>query len=194
MIRATLLAIAALPAALLLGASQADAARPLLAEFLARAPAKQPIMSPLALEACLRTARELDATGIAIDYQIAAIERETAEAMFLENRINAEFPVLNGYDEAALVAFQKRVIRHEELAKKLKAEFPVYRQKKKSTTPRLPPSTATAHRASPPPTSARPRPSSGSSDGREPDRIPQDPRARLVRTLARRHLRGARGA
>ena len=52
--------------------------------------------------------------------------------MFLENQINAEFPVLNGYDEAALAAFQKRVIRHEELAKKFKAEFPVYRQKKKA--------------------------------------------------------------
>ena len=119
-------------AALLLGASQADAARPLLAELLARAPAKQPIMSALALEACLRTARELDATGTAIDYQIAAIERETAEAMFLENQINAEVPVLGGYDEPRLNAFQKRVIRHAELAKKFKAEFPVYRQKKKA--------------------------------------------------------------
>ena len=126
------MAIAALPAALVLSASQADAARPLLAELLARAPAKQPIMSPLALEACLRAAQELDVTGTAIDYQIAAIERETAEAMFLENQINAEIPVLGGYDEPGLNAFQKRVIRHAELAKKFKAEFPVYRQKKKA--------------------------------------------------------------
>lgn len=134
MTRANLVAIAALPATLLLGASQADAARPLLAEMLGHAPLKvgQPAMSALALEACLRTARELDTAGTAIDYQIAAIERETAEAMFLENQINAEFPVLNGYDEAALSAFQKRVIRHEELAKKFKAEFPEYQQKKKA--------------------------------------------------------------
>jgi hypothetical protein len=88
-------------------------------------------MSALALEACLRKARELDKTGTAIDYDIAAIDRETAEAMFLENQINAEFPVLNGYDEAGLAAFQQRVIRHEELAKKFKSEFPVYQQRKK---------------------------------------------------------------
>ena len=82
MTRATMLAIAALPAALLLGASHAFAARPLLAELLARAPVNtgEPAkMSPLALEACLRTARVLDATGTAIDYEIAAIDRETAE-------------------------------------------------------------------------------------------------------------------
>jgi hypothetical protein len=138
MTRATMLAIAALPAALLLGASHAFAARPLLAELLARPPvnpgepAEQSIMSPLALEACLRTARVLDATGTAIDYQIAAIDRETAEAIFLENQINAEIPVLDGYGEPGLNAFQKRVIRHEELAKKFKAEFPVYQQKKKA--------------------------------------------------------------
>ena len=126
------LALHASFAALVLSASHAFAARPLLAELLARAPVKQPIMSSLALEACLRTAQEFDATGTAIDYQIAAIERETTEAMFLENRINAEFPVLNGYDEAALAAFRKRVIRHEKLAKKFKAEFPVYQQKKKA--------------------------------------------------------------
>jgi hypothetical protein len=88
-------------------------------------------MSALALEACLRKARELDKTGTAIDYDIAAIDRQTAEAMFLENQINAEFPVLNGYDEAGLAAFQQRVIHHEELAKKFKSEFPVYQQRKK---------------------------------------------------------------
>ena len=122
-------------AALLLGASHAFAARPLLAELLARAPVNtgEPAkMSPLALEACLRTARVLDATGTAIDYEIAAIDRETAEAIFLENRINAEIPVLGGYDESGLNAFQKRLIRHEELTKKFKAEFPVYQQKKKA--------------------------------------------------------------
>ena len=128
------MAIAALPALLCFAASDAQAARPLLAELLARAPVKagEPAMSPLALEACLRKARELDATGTAIDYEIAAIDRETAEAMFLENQINAEIPMLGGYDEPGLNAFQKRVIRHEELAKKFKAEFPLYQQKQKA--------------------------------------------------------------
>jgi hypothetical protein len=128
------LAMAALAAAFLFGAGNALAARPLLAEMLARAPVAtgQPAMSALALEACLRKARELDVTGTAIDYEIAAIDRETAEAMFLENQINAEIPTLGGYDEAGLNAFQKRVIRHEELAKKFKAEFPLYQQKQKA--------------------------------------------------------------
>jgi hypothetical protein len=129
-----LVAIAALPALLVFGTSETHAARPLLAELLARTPVKagQPAMSPLVIEACLRKARELDATGTAIDYEIAAIDRETAEAMFLENRINAEIPILGGYDEPGLNAFQKRVIRHEELAKKFKVEFPLYRQKQKA--------------------------------------------------------------
>ncbi len=129
-----LVAIAVLPALLVFGTSDADAARPLLTELLARAPVKagQPAMSPLALEACLLKARELDMTGTAIDYEIAAIDRETAEAMFLENQINAEFPMLGGYDEPGLNAFQKLVIRHEELAKKFKAEFPLYQQKQKA--------------------------------------------------------------
>lgn len=129
-----LVAIAALPALLVFGTSDADAARPLLAELLARAPVKagQPAMSPLALEACLLKARELDRTGTAIDYEIAEIDRETAEAMFLQNQINAEIPMLGGYDEPGLNAFQKRVIRHEELTKQFKAEFPLYQQKQKA--------------------------------------------------------------
>ena len=129
-----MVAIAALPALLVFGTSEADAARPLLAELLARAPVKagEPAMSPLALEACMRKARELNSTGTDIDYEIAAIDRETAEAMFLQNQINAEIPMLGGYDEPGLNAFQKRVIRHEELAKKFKAEFPLYQQKQKA--------------------------------------------------------------
>ena len=117
----------------LLTAGVANAARPLLAEMLARAPVApgQPALSPLALEACLRQAGELDKAGTAIDYQSAAIDRETAEAMFLENQINAEIPALGGYDEPGLNAFQKRVIRHEELAKRFKAEFPVYQRRKR---------------------------------------------------------------
>lgn len=89
-------------------------------------------MSARALEACLRQAQDLDRSGTAIDYEIAAIDRETAEAMFLENQINAEIPALGGYDEPGLNAFQKRVIWHEELAKKFKAEFPLYQQKQKA--------------------------------------------------------------
>jgi len=83
-------------------------------------------------QATRRKARELDATGTAIDYEIAALDRETAEAMFLENRINAEIPALGGYDEPGLNAFQRRVIRHNELAKKFKAEFPLYQQRQKA--------------------------------------------------------------
>ena len=134
MTRSTLLALAALPAALLFGAGQTQAARPLLAELLARAPtaAGQPAMSPLALEACLRQARELDRTGTTIDSEIAAIDRLTAEGMFLQNQIDAELPMLSGYDEPELNDFQHRLIRHEELAKKFQAEFPLYQQEQKA--------------------------------------------------------------
>jgi hypothetical protein len=126
--------IVVLPMLLAFAASDAQAARPLLAELLARTPVKagEPAMSQLALETCLRKARELDATGTAIDYEIAALDRETAEAMFLENRINAEIPALGGYDEPGLNAFQRRVIRHNELAEKFKAEFPLYQQRQKA--------------------------------------------------------------
>jgi len=111
----------------------AKAARTLLAELMARAPAEagSPTMSALRLEACLRRARELDSTGIAIDYEIAAIDREVAEGVFLQNQLNAELPTLGDYDEKALKDFQRRVVRHEELAKKFKAEFPLYQKKQK---------------------------------------------------------------
>jgi len=121
-------------ATLVLTASEANAARPLLAELLARAPveAGQPAMSPLALEACLRLARELDRTGTAIDTEIAAIDRLAAEGMFLQNQIDAELPMLGGYDEPGLNDFQHRLIRHEQLAKQFQAEFPLYQQKQKA--------------------------------------------------------------
>jgi len=123
-----------LTVALFLSASEADAARPLLAELLARAPvaAGQPVMSPLALEACLRQARQIDRTGTAIDTEIAAIDRLAAEGMFLQNQIDAELPMLGGYDEPGLNNFQHRMIRHEELAKQFQAEFPLYQQKQKT--------------------------------------------------------------
>jgi len=121
-------------ATLVLPASEADAARPLLAELLARAPvdAGQPAMTSLALQACLRLARELDRTGSAIDTEIAAIDRLAAEGMFLQNQINAELPMLGGYDEPGLNDFQHRLIRHEQLAKQFQAEFPFYQQKQKA--------------------------------------------------------------
>ncbi len=134
MIRSCLIAIVALPSLLVFGASEADAARPLLAELLARAPVAtgQLAMSALALEACLRKAQELDRTGTAIDYEVAAIDRLAAEAMFLQNQINAEMPMLGGYDEPGLNAFQQRMLRHEELTKKFKTEFPLYQEKQKT--------------------------------------------------------------
>ena len=121
-------------ATLVLTVSEADAARPLLAELLARAPvdASQPAMTSLALQACLRLARELDRTGSAIDTEIAAIDRLAAEGMFLQNQIDAELPMLGGYDEPGLNDFQHRLIRHEKLAKQFQAEFPLYQQKQKA--------------------------------------------------------------
>jgi hypothetical protein len=114
--------------------NDAKAARTLLADLMARQPAgsAEPAMSALALQACMRRAQELDRTGTAIDYEIAAIDREAAEGVLLQNQINAELPMLGGYDEPELNAFQRRVIRHEELAKKFQAEFPLYQQKQKA--------------------------------------------------------------
>ena len=128
------LASLTLTVALILSASEANAARPLLAELLARAPvdAGQPAMTSLALQACLRLARELDRTGSAIDTEIAAIDRLAAEGMFLQNQIDAELPMLGGYDEPGLNDFQHRLIRHEKLAKQFQAEFPLYQQKQKA--------------------------------------------------------------
>jgi hypothetical protein len=113
---------------------EAIAARTLLADLLARPPAQTGTkpMSALALEACLRRAQELDHEGIAIDYEIAAIDREAAEALMLQKQINAELPVLGNFDEPALNAFQRRVIRHEELTKKFHVEFPHYEQRQKA--------------------------------------------------------------
>jgi hypothetical protein len=114
--------------------TSANAARTLLVEFMARAPADAgaTAISALRLEACLRRARELDSTGIAIDYEIAAIDREVAEGMFLQNQLNAELSALGDYDEKALEDFQRRAVRHSELAKKFKAEFPLYQKKQRA--------------------------------------------------------------
>ena len=89
------LASLTLTVALILSASEANAARPLLAELLARAP---------------------------VD----------AEGMFLQNQIDAELPILGGYDEPGLNDFQHQLIRHEQLPKQFQAEFPLYQQKQKA--------------------------------------------------------------
>ncbi len=124
------LAFAALIAALYLSASEAYAARALLSELLARMPAAegQPAMSSLALDACLRRADQLDVTGVTVDMEISDIDRMAAERMFLQRQIDAELPMVGDYDENALNAFQRRVIRHEELARKFKIDFPAYQE------------------------------------------------------------------
>jgi hypothetical protein len=137
MIQINRLVSAALIAMLALCTGDAFAARTLVAELLARAPAvagqptNQPVMSGLALEACLRRAGELDRTGVTVDTEVAAIDRLAAEGMFLQNQIDAELPALNGYDEKALNDFQRRVIRREELARKFKTDFPAYQKDQK---------------------------------------------------------------
>lgn len=116
------------------GVIDAHAARTLLADFLKRPSLNpdQPTMSALALEACMRRAQELDRTGTAIDYEIAAIDREAAEALLLQRQLNTDLPLVGSYDEPALQEFQRRAVRHEELAKKFQAEFPLYQQKQKA--------------------------------------------------------------
>src|SRR4029078_637767 len=108
----------------------ANAARTLHKDLMARAPAVTdgPAMSELALEACMRRAQELDRTGTAIDYEIAAIDREAAEALLLQRQLNTALPFVGGFDEAALQEFQRRAARHEELSKKFQVEFPLYQQ------------------------------------------------------------------
>src|SRR6478736_2983969 len=61
---------------LALGAIDAHAARTLLTDLMKRPPAglDEPAMSALALEACVHRAQELDRTGTAIDYEIAAVD------------------------------------------------------------------------------------------------------------------------
>lgn len=113
-------------------AIDANAARTLLKDLMARAPAAIDVMSELALEACVRRAQELDRTGTAIDYEIAAIDREAAEALLLQKQLNAELPTVQEYDEPALNEFQRRVIRHEELSQKFQMEFPLYQNKQKA--------------------------------------------------------------
>lgn len=128
-----LASLAPLVAALALAAGEAQAARTLVADLLARKPAAagEPAMSRLALEACMRQAQELDRTGIALDDRVAEIDRLTAEGIFLERQLEAEMPMLGGYDEAGLKDYQVRAIRHEAIAKKFQREFPLYKQEQK---------------------------------------------------------------
>jgi hypothetical protein len=117
-----------------LGATDVHAARTLLKDFMARPPANldEPVMSTRTLEACARWAQELDRAGTAIDYEIAAIDREAAEALLLQKQLNTELPMIGAYDEPALNEFQRRVVRHEELARKFQMEFPRYQTKQKA--------------------------------------------------------------
>jgi hypothetical protein len=128
------LVLTATAVAFLFGAIDANAARTLLKDLMTRQPASSgdPAMSALALEACVRRAQELDRTGTAIDYEIAAIDREAAEALLLQKQLNTELPTVGAYDEPALNDFQRRVVRHEELAKKFQMEFPLYQNKQKA--------------------------------------------------------------
>jgi hypothetical protein len=116
------------------GVIDANAAPTVLKDFMARPPAKtdEPVMSALALEACIQRAQELDRAGIAIDLEIAAIDREAAEALLLQKQLNAELPVIGAYDETALNEFQRRIVRHEELTRKFQMEFPRYQDKQKA--------------------------------------------------------------
>lgn len=104
------------------------AARPLLAELLGRAPVPAGGMSALALEACIIRARELEKAGLALDNEVAAMDRLAAEDRLLKNRINAEIGAVNDYDEAGIKAFQERVIRQSELNRTFEAAFALYRQ------------------------------------------------------------------
>lgn len=124
----------ALAFVLALGVTDAHATRTLLRDLMARPPANpdESVMSTLVLEACVRWAQELDRAGTAIDYEIAAIDREAAEALLLQKQLNTELPMIGAYDEPALNEFQRRVIRHEELAKKFQMEFPRYQNRQKA--------------------------------------------------------------
>lgn len=127
------LAKLAAAALLIVSGSEARAARSLLAELTARPPAAAGAHAALTsekLEACLRAARALDASGQALDGEISAIEQITAESMFLQFVINSQFTTLNGADKAAVAEFEQRTRRHDELARKFKTDYPAYQQHK----------------------------------------------------------------
>jgi hypothetical protein len=120
-------------AALALCAGEARAARTLLADLLARPAASddtKATLTPQRLAACMRQARELDKIGLALDGEISEIERITAEAMFLQFAINAQFPRLEGDDKEAVAEFDQRTRRHAELSGKFQTDYPVYRKRK----------------------------------------------------------------
>jgi hypothetical protein len=116
------------------GAINANAAPTVLKDLVARPPAKtdEPVMSALALEACIHRAQELDRAGVAIDLEITAIDREAAEALLLQKQLNTELPMIGSYDETALNEFQRRVVRHEELTRKFQMAFPLYQDKQRA--------------------------------------------------------------
>ena len=50
----------------------------------------------------------------------------------LQKQLNTELPMVGAYDEPALDEFQRRVVRHEELARKFQMEFPRYQNRQKA--------------------------------------------------------------
>ena len=125
----------ALTAALVFGAGDAHAARALLHELMVRVPAAEsakPALPADKLEACMRTARDLDKTGVALDEQISEVERVTAEAMFLQYQLNMKFPRLDGGDENAMADFSAQSARHDALSRQFKEKYEAYQARDKS--------------------------------------------------------------
>ncbi|MGB7258700.1 MAG: hypothetical protein ACRECC_01460 [Pseudolabrys sp.] len=122
----------ALAAALTFGAGDAEAARGLLPQLLARAPATGGGKAALAadkLEACLRRARDLDKTGVALDEQMSDVQRTTAEAMFLQYQNNMQLPSLDSADDQAKTDLGLRMARHDELSQQLKSQYAAYQKR-----------------------------------------------------------------
>lgn len=122
----------ALATALVFGAGSAHAARGLLAGLLARAPAAPGAAVSLGagkLEGCLRTARDLDKTGAALDDAMSDVQRTAAEAMFLQYQNNAQLPALDSAGEQAKTDLGLRVARHDELSQKMKSQYAAYQKR-----------------------------------------------------------------
>ncbi|MEP7030823.1 MAG: hypothetical protein ABI830_07815 [Pseudolabrys sp.] len=112
------------------GAGSAEAARALVNDLLIRPPAAagKLAMDRAALEACLVRARDLDIVGVEVDGEVDDADHLAAEGLILQNRINAELPMVGGFDENRLKAFEARLRRRKELATKFEADFPVYQK------------------------------------------------------------------
>ncbi len=151
------LASIGLIAAIVLSAGNtAYAARTLLADFLKRKPAGagELAMSRLKLEARLLRVQEADRTGVALDYQVAEIDRLAAEGVFLERQLESEMGALGGYDEAALKDYQARRPLLSD-SEKFQSNFPSTNRVRRIMTLPSPRSRAIARVHSAPPTLPR---------------------------------------